>query len=580
MKTVTKATAKAMPHPRVLLLLLCLGCTLLTFFPARIDAISTSILISEFRTRGPNGGNDELIELFNASSAPVNIGGWQVKGSNSLGGVSVRATINSGVLLNPGCHYLLTNSNSIGGPYSGGVQGDQPYSVGITDDGGIAVTMPDGTVIDQVGLDSGSSFKEGATLTPLTTSSNRGYERRPGGAAGSSQDTDNNQNDFHVISPSAPENARTSCLSAGAPSNPTGVGAAVPASVAPGNLTLLTVVASLGSNPTSTNISVTGNLSPIGESSTQSFFDDGTHGDLNANDGKFSFQATVGSAIVAGSKTLTVTIADGQGRSSSASISLTIESSAPSACGVERWSVKTGTDMDAFVVDLNTILPTTIAEMRSWIAPTSIPMNSRIVPQERTVYAVSGTLTDYKLEDDSDYHLVIRDQAGNTIITEIPCPCCVAAASPFSAKVIDARRVFDAHFTATGSFQTANVPVVIKGVGFFDFIHGQRGVAPNGIELHPVLDLTFDVGLATPVIISVEARGKKLFISGLNFDDGAVLLINGDKQKTRNDETTPATFLIAKKAANFITPGETVKLQIRNAGGQLSQEFSFTRPTS
>jgi hypothetical protein len=27
----------------------------------------------------------------------------------------------------------------------------------------------------------------------------------------------------------------------------------------------------------------------------------------------------------------------------------------------------------------------------------------------------------------------------------------------------------------------------IKGVGFWDEIHGQTGVAPNGIELHPVL---------------------------------------------------------------------------------------------
>jgi hypothetical protein len=27
----------------------------------------------------------------------------------------------------------------------------------------------------------------------------------------------------------------------------------------------------------------------------------------------------------------------------------------------------------------------------------------------------------------------------------------------------------------------------VTGVGFFDIIHGQTGVAPNGIELHPVL---------------------------------------------------------------------------------------------
>ena len=27
----------------------------------------------------------------------------------------------------------------------------------------------------------------------------------------------------------------------------------------------------------------------------------------------------------------------------------------------------------------------------------------------------------------------------------------------------------------------------VTGVGFFDVLHGQAGVAPNGIELHPAL---------------------------------------------------------------------------------------------
>jgi Lamin Tail Domain len=579
MKNFAVAPNKTIRHLRVLLLGISIGCALVTYVPPPVVAISTSVVISEFRTRGPNGGNDEFIELFNASAVPVSIGGWQVKGSNSSGTVSVRVTINAGHVLNAGCHYLLTNSNPTGGPYSGTVAADQTYGVGITDDGGIALTMPDGTVVDEVGMDTGSSFKEGSVLAPLTVNSNRSYERRPGGAAGSSQDTDNNQSDFRLISPSTPESAATLCLSAGMPSNPTGVCAAIPSSVAASGVTLLTTSVSPGSNPTSTGISVTGNLSQIGGSSFQSFFDDGTNGDATANDGTFSFQATVGAVIAAGSKSLAVTVADGQGRSSSTSIALTVESSGLSPCGVERWSIKTGTDVDAFLVDLNVVLPTTIAEMRNWTAPSPIPLTTRVAPQERTVYAVSGTLTDYRLEDDSDYHLVIRDEAGNTIITEIPCPCCVAA-SPFLTKEIEARRIFDARFTATGSFQTTNVPVVIRGVGFFDIIHGQRGVAPNGVELHPVLELTFDVDVATPVIISAEANGKKLFVSGLNFDDGAVLLLNGEKQKTRNDDGTPSTLLIAKKAARDIMPGAIVTLQVRNAAGQVSAEFSFRRPAS
>lgn len=33
--------------------------------------------------------------------------------------------------------------------------------------------------------------------------------------------------------------------------------------------------------------------------------------------------------------------------------------------------------------------------------------------------------------------------------------------------------------------------VTITGVGFFDRNHGQEGVASNGIELHPILDIVF-----------------------------------------------------------------------------------------
>jgi len=34
---------------------------------------------------------------------------------------------------------------------------------------------------------------------------------------------------------------------------------------------------------------------------------------------------------------------------------------------------------------------------------------------------------------------------------------------------------------------TVSVPPRVTGVAFFDFLHGQTGVAPNGIELDPVL---------------------------------------------------------------------------------------------
>ena len=75
---------------------------------------------------------------------------------------------------------------------------------------------------------------------------------------------------------------------------------------------------------------------------------------------------------------------------------------------------------------------------------------------------------------------------------EIPSPSCVDEGSPFFEAIKDAREKFDATFQPTGQFQDTNTPVKVVGVGFFDFHHGQRGVAPNAVELHPVLDIIFN----------------------------------------------------------------------------------------
>ena len=167
------------------------------------------------------------------------------------------------------------------------------------------------------------------------------------------------------------------------------------------------------------------------------------------------------------------------------------------SCGVERWSVKTGTDADVGLVNFTPVTQT-ISYLRSQTAPSTLPANNRVAPNETTTFQIDATLTQYKLETDSDYHLVIQDASGNTMIVEIPDPACVGAGSPFKNGITSARQKFDAQYTATTSFQTANIPVRVTGVGMFDFLHGQTGVAPNGIELHAILDIVFNPGSGTP----------------------------------------------------------------------------------
>jgi hypothetical protein len=99
----------------------------------------------------------------------------------------------------------------------------------------------------------------------------------------------------------------------------------------------------------------------------------------------------------------------------------------------------------------------------------------------------------------------------------------------------------------------------------------------SGIHVH-IRTAIVMLMVTDPSITKAEIGGKKLFVYGANFDNGADLLMNGERQKkTFNDEVTPATLLVARKSGRNIAPGETVTLQVRNSDGSLSNRFSFTR---
>jgi uncharacterized protein len=158
-------------------------------------ASANGVVISEFRFRGPDGGNDEFVELVNAGTADVNISGWRLQGCSSGAGVaSARATVPAGIVLSPGQHYLFVNNNASGG-YSGAVAGDTTYGTGFSDGSGARITLPDTTtVVDGVGGDGigGTQCREGTGIAGMPTANgDQAYER-----IGGTEDTDNNAADF------------------------------------------------------------------------------------------------------------------------------------------------------------------------------------------------------------------------------------------------------------------------------------------------------------------------------------------------------------------------------------------------
>lgn len=162
------------------------------------------------------------------------------------------------------------------------------------------------------------------------------------------------------------------------------------------------------------------------------------------------------------------------------------------ACGKERWLVKVGKDKDAAKVTTE-IKQTNVAELIAIGAPINpnIRRDSRYAPAETTLYQISGRLVVIKREADQDYHLVIQDNKGRTMIVESPAGSC-AKGSRFEKEISQVHRQLNAKYHIRSKKKKPNDLVTVTGIGFFDKIHGQEGVAPNGIELHPILAITFN----------------------------------------------------------------------------------------
>jgi len=159
-------------------------------------------------------------------------------------------------------------------------------------------------------------------------------------------------------------------------------------------------------------------------------------------------------------------------------------------CGKERWPIKTLSDNSVKRVSFRP-KDTTVRTLRSLHSPGVGFSTPRIQGVETTTYRVKAQLVEMKLEDDRDIHMVISEpNRSRTMIVEFPDARCSGARR--STKRNAMRKARAALVAACGSASSSSFTrlrgtATITGVGFFDVKHGQRGIAPNAIELHPIL---------------------------------------------------------------------------------------------
>lgn len=195
------------------------------------------VIISEFRLRGPAGGADEFVELYNATDQPLTVNatdgsaGWSLATPDQGGSVpALVAVIPNGTTIPARGHYLVANGSSAGG-YSLPVAADQTFAADIADNNGVALFltaqpahMTNAYWLDAAGFaGTGGAplFAEGAGVAPVASNvgadEQYSYLRRM--TTGVPQNTGDNAQDFVLVSTTGTVAGTQAQLGAPSPEN-------------------------------------------------------------------------------------------------------------------------------------------------------------------------------------------------------------------------------------------------------------------------------------------------------------------------------------------------------------------------
>ena len=290
---------------------------------------SPNIVISQLQPGTTAVPNDEFIELHNIGAAPVDLNGYTLvyrssSGSNDVGPM---AAWNQSTIVLPGQYYLVASTS-----YTGTATPDLTYnpttcscSLSATA-GGMAIrqgAVNSGAVIDAIGWGAASNIFFENTRTAAPGSGNSQARLNQG-----CQDTDNNANDF-AVQVSSGRNMATPLFACSGGTTLFAALTANPATVIPGGSTLLTVTVIPATTPPSTGITVVGNLTAIGGSATQTFYDDGTNGDETSGDNIYSVFASIPVDATGGVKVVTALASDAEARTVSLTQNITVSAPLP-----------------------------------------------------------------------------------------------------------------------------------------------------------------------------------------------------------------------------------------------------------
>ncbi len=267
--------------------------------------------------------NADYIEIFNTGTNDQDLSNWSVQYASSAGTSWTSITPLSGTVA--AGHYFLI-SGATGSTGSALPTPDVIGSINFSATNGKVALVSSataltgscptgGTVVDFVGYGSANC----PTTNPAPAASNTTALFRAGAGC---TNTNVNSADFSTGAPNPHNSSDSHTCNSGASTSPTGTGTANPSILQAGGTTTLTVVVTPGTNPTSTNLYVEGNLTSIGGDALVEF----TYAGTPNPDGTetFSYVATLAADLTPGPRTIPLTVGDEMNRFTNPSIALTV----------------------------------------------------------------------------------------------------------------------------------------------------------------------------------------------------------------------------------------------------------------
>jgi hypothetical protein len=156
-------------------------------------------------------------------------------------------------------------------------------------------------------------------------------------------------------------------------------------------------------------------------------------------------------------------------------------------CRVALKGLKMLSDPQRRLVNLRA-KATTVAAIDALPQPHQTP-RTRSTAFSRRVWRVPAQITKFRLEGDSDIHLVLFGD-GAYLIAEMPAAKCIPKKARDRKAMIAVRKKFETSCgKPTNAWQPLGAVVLISGVGFYEIPHTQNPHGPNFAELDPVTGL-------------------------------------------------------------------------------------------